>query len=655
MNNVINTPANLVHWKLQRDADGTAWAMLDRQNASTNVLTAEVMAELTTLLDECDRQVPKALIFKSGKAVGFIAGADIEELARLDSGAAAHALIKRGWDLYHRLAAVSYPTLALIRGHCLGGGTELALACRYRLAVDEAQTKIALPEVMLGIVPGWGGMLRLPQKVGAAAALDMMLTGKSIDARRAQKMGLVDVCVPPRVMDNAARLLVNSGQMPRTLPFFQRLLNGPLKGIVAAQARKQVARRARPEHYPAPYAILDMWAHYDGNALLVAKEKPTSLDALITSSTTKNLLRVFFLQERLKGFGKEAPGFIPRHVHVVGAGVMGGDIAAWCALSGLTVTLQDQNVERIAPAIARAALLFEKKLRDTTAARFTLDRLIADPHGDGVRQADVIIEAIFENLEAKQKLFVDLERRARPEALLASNTSSLRLADIARGLQQPGRLAGIHFFNPVAQMPLVEVVASDATSSLASQQAAAFVRQIDKLPLPVNDAPGFLVNAVLAPYLNEAMRCVDEGMAPETIDAAALAFGMPMGPIELADTVGLDIALAVGRQLVAAERQPRKLGELVAAEHLGKKSGQGFYVWVAGQAQKKSAGIIPSGLMQRLLKPLLAATAERVAAGVVQDADLADAGVIFGTGFAPYTGGPINYRMQHPETKLDTQ
>jgi len=320
-------------------------------------------------------------------------------------------------------------------------------------------------------------------------------------------------------------------------------------------------------------------------------------------------------------------------------------------LSGLTVTLQDQNVERIAPAIARAAPLFEKKLRDKTAAHFALDRLIADPHGDGVRQADVVIEAIFENLEAKQKLFADLERRAKPEALLASNTSSLRLADIASALQQPGRLVGIHFFNPVAQMPLVEVVASDATSSFAAQQAAAFVRQIDKLPLPVKDAPGFLVNAVLAPYLNEAMRCVDEGIAPETIDAAALAFGMPMGPIELADTVGLDIALAVGRQLVAAEMQPKKLGELVAAGHLGKKSGQGFYVWMTGQAQKTPADIVPPGLMQRLLKPLLAATAERVAAGVVQDADLADAGVIFGTGFAPYTGGPMNYCAQHLDTK----
>jgi len=344
INNVMNTLTHLVHWKLQRDADGTAWAILDRQNASTNVLTVEVMAELTTLLDECDRQVPKALIFKSGKAAGFIAGADIEEFTHLDTGAQARDLVRRGWDIYQRLAAAPYPTLALIRGHCLGGGTELALACRYRIAVDEAQTRIALPEVMLGIVPAWGGMLRLAQKVGAGAALDMLLTGKSIDARRAKSIGLVDACVPPRVMDNAARTLVNSGQPPRALPLLQRLLNGPLKWLVALQARKQVARRAPQKHYPAPYAILDTWAHYAGNPLAVPADNPSSIDALIASPTTKNLLRVFSLQERLKGFGKAVPDFKPQHVHVVGAGVMGGDIAAWCVLNGFTVTLQDHAI-----------------------------------------------------------------------------------------------------------------------------------------------------------------------------------------------------------------------------------------------------------------------------------------------------------------------
>ena len=636
----------LQHWRLEREPAGLAWLTFDKAGESTNTLSEAAVRELGLALDELEREPPKALVIRSGKSAGFIAGADIEEFTKIESAEGARALVQRGWDMYNRLAAVRYPTLALIRGHCMGGGTELALACRYRIAVDEPGTKFALPEVMLGIVPGWGGMLRLPQIVGPAAALDMMLTGKNIDAKRAKKMGLADACVPPRVMENAARMLVLSGKPPRQaqLPFMQKLMNGPLKGMVAKGAKKQVAKRARPEHYPAPYAIIDQWQNYGGNTLAVPADQPTSLDALIRHSTTRNLIKVFFLQDRLKGFGKEAKSFAPRHVHVVGAGVMGGDIAAWCALRGMTVTLQDQSVERIAPAVGRAAKFFEKKLRDRKLARFALDRLIADPKGDGVRQADVIIEAIFENLDAKQKLFADIEARARPDAVIASNTSSLKLADIAATFKDPSRLVGIHFFNPVAMMPLVEVVAGEKTAPEAAQKAAAFVRRIDKLPLPVKDAPGFLVNAVLGPYMNEAMKAVDEGIAPETIDAALPAFGMPMGPIELADTVGLDVAVHAGKQLVANAVPPKKLVELFDAGKLGKKSGQGFYTWVDGKAQKVGGSdTANTELAQRMLKPLLDATQRLVQEGVVADAELADAGVIFGTGFAPYTGGPMNY------------
>jgi 3-hydroxyacyl-CoA dehydrogenase/enoyl-CoA hydratase/3-hydroxybutyryl-CoA epimerase len=634
------------NWKLEREADGIAWAILDTANSSTNTLGAEVMTELGLILDECEKIPPKALVFKSAKEAGFIAGANIEEFTSADTPEKARVLIQRGWDTYNRLAAVRYPTLALVRGHCMGGGTELALACRYRIAVDEPGTKFALPEVMLGIVPGWGGMLRLPQIVGPAAAMDMMLTGKNIDAKRAKKMGLADECVPPRVMENAARMLVLSGNPPRQekLPFLQKLMNGPLKGMVASGAKKQVAKRARQEHYPAPYAIVDQWQNYGGNTLAVPADKPTSLDALVKHPTTRNLIRVFFLQDRLKGFGKDAGNFSPQRVHVVGAGVMGGDIAAWCVLRGMTVTLQDQSVERIAPAVGRAAKFFEKKLRDKKAARFALDRLIADPKGDGVRQADVIIEAIFENLEAKQALFADIEARAKPDALIATNTSSLKLADIAATFKDPSRLVGIHFFNPVAMMPLVEVVAGERTAPEVAQKAAAFVRKIDKLPLPVKDAPGFLVNAVLGPYMNEAMKCVDEGIAPEWIDAALVAFGMPMGPIELADTVGLDVAVHAGRQLVGDAAPPKKLVELFEAGKLGKKTGQGFYSWADGKAQKAGVGAgDTAALAARIVQPLLDAAQRLVRDGIVADADLADAGVIFGTGFAPFTGGPMNY------------
>ena len=629
------------HWRIERGTDGLAWLWFDKADAVTNTLSAEALAELERILIAFEEARPKGLIIASAKPAGFIAGADIKEFTALDTASGARALIERGWNGFNRLASVSYPTLALIRGHCLGGGLELALACRYRVVVDEPATKLALPEVMLGIVPGWGGMKRLPELIGPAAALDLMLTGKSVDARKAKRLGVADECVPPRVMKNAACLLVASGRPPRALPLMQKLMNGPLRNIVANKARKQVAAKARPEHYPAPYAIIDTWRNHNGNALAAEEE----MAAIFGSATARNLVRVFFLQERLKAFGKDCE-FAARRVHVVGAGVMGGDIAAWCALRGMTVTLQDQSVERIAPAIARAAKLFERKFRnDARQARFALDRLIPDPQGHGVTRADVIIEAIFENLEAKQALFADIERRARPQAVLASNTSSLRLEDIAPALQDPARLVGIHFFNPVAMLPLVEVVSGAQSDPATVARAMAFVRGIDKLPLPVKSAPGFLVNAVLGPYMLEALRCVDEGLAPEAIDAALVAFGMPIGPVELVDTVGLDIAMAAGKALAgdAAGKPPRRLVELHGAGKLGRKSGEGFYRWVDGKAQKATVGSIPAGLAERIIEPLLEATRRCVAEGVVADADLADAGVIFGTGFAPFTGGPMNY------------
>jgi len=634
------------HWQLTRDAEGLAWLALDRANETTNALSGEVMAEFARVLDELDGAPPKGLVIRSAKAAGFIAGADIGEFDMLTTPEGVRELVARGWELFNRLAAVRYPTLALVRGHCLGGGLELALACRTLLVVDEPGTKLGLPEVMLGIVPGWGGMLRLPQRVGAPAALDLMLTGKTVDAKRAKRMGLADECVPPRVMEAAARMLVIAPPPRRRLPLMQRLLSGPLKSMVAGKAAKQVARRARPEHYPAPYAIIDIWARHGGNALAA----PGHLDTIVRTPTAKNLVRVFRLQERLKGFGKAdaaaGPGgdFQPRRVHVVGAGIMGGDIAAWCAQRGMTVTLQDQDVARIAPAIGRAHAEMKKRRKDRLDIQAVMDRLIPDPEGSGVAHADVVIEAIFENLEAKHALLRALEPRLKPGAVLATNTSSLRLENLRTVLAEPARLVGIHFFNPVAKMPLVEVVAAAGADEAMVKRAAIFVRKIDKLPLPVKSTPGFLVNAVLAPYLHEAMRCVDEGIAPETVDEAALAFGMPMGPIELIDTVGLDIALAAGSQLSGAAEPPRCLAERVARGELGKKSGRGFYVWEAGKARKNAVPATMPQLAERLTRPLIERTAQLVTNGVVTDADLADAGVIFGTGFAPFTGGPLNFR-----------
>ena len=631
------------HWTIEREADGFAWLTLDKAGATANTLSGEVLAELNEALDLLDREPPLALVIRSGKANGFIAGADVDELAGVTDEAGALAIVRRGWDTFERLAHVRYPTLALVKGFCLGGGLELALACRYRVVVDEPGTRLGLPEVMLGIVPGWGGMRRLPRLIGAPAALDMLLTGRTIDARRAKKLRLADESAPLRVMESTARGVLRALPPPQRLRFPLSLTLNPLvRRYIAAKARKQIAKRARVEHYPAPYAVLDLWVRYDGNALDAPPSDPASIPSLLNSPTAANLIRVFRLQERLKSLGKEGD-FKAAHVHVVGAGTMGGDIAAWCALRGMRVTLQDQSAERLAPAMQRAAKLFADRLRDPRRVRDATDRLIPDVAGDGVAQADVIIEAIFENIEAKRTLFAALENHARPGAMLATNTSSIPLEDIASALHAPQRLIGLHFFNPVAKMMLVEIVVGTQTEASLVPRAAAFVRQIDKLPLPVKSAPGFLVNRVLAPYLMAAMRCVDEGIAPETVDEAALAFGMPMGPIELADTVGLDICVAVGKLLGNEEAPPRKLMELIGAGHLGRKSGRGFYTWVDGKPQKGAAATVPAGLAERLVAPLVAEARAAQAEGIVADADLVDAGAIFGTGFAPFRGGPLHF------------
>ncbi|HTQ01712.1 MAG TPA: 3-hydroxyacyl-CoA dehydrogenase NAD-binding domain-containing protein [Casimicrobiaceae bacterium] len=631
------------HWTITREAGGFATLTFDKAGASANTLSADVLDELNQALDILDREPPKGLIVRSGKPNGFIAGADVDEFADVTDAAGALAIVRRGWDTFNRLAAVKYPTLALVKGFCLGGGFELALACRYRVVVDEPATRLGLPEVLLGIVPGWGGIKRLPRLIGAPAALDMLLTGKTIDARRTKKLGAADECVPVRIMESTARGVLRTLPPPRTLPMPLGLTLNPLaRRFIAAQAEKQVAKRARRDHYPAPYAILELFVKYDGNALAPQPDDPASIPSLLKTPTASNLIRVFRLQERLKGLGKEGE-WKAAHVHVVGAGTMGGDIAAWCALRGLTVTLQDQNAERLAPAMKRAGKLFAERLRDPRRARDAHDRLIPDVAGDGIARADVVIEAIFENAQAKRSLFASIEKKAKLDAILASNTSSIPLEEIASALADPTRLVGLHFFNPVARMMLVEIVVGRDTQEAVVPRAAAFVRQIDKLPLPVKSAPGFLVNRLLAPYFVAAFRAVDEGVAPEAIDEAAVAFGMPMGPIELADTVGLDICMEVGKLLGGTAGAPKRLVELIDAKHLGKKTGRGFYEWVDGKPKKNPAGTVPAGLADRLVTPYVTEAKAALADRIVADADLVDAGAVFGTGFAPFRGGPLHY------------
>jgi 3-hydroxyacyl-CoA dehydrogenase/enoyl-CoA hydratase/3-hydroxybutyryl-CoA epimerase len=635
------------HWQLETDADRVAFLVLDKAGSSANTLSGEVLRELDTRLAELERVKPAAVVVCSAKSSGFVAGADIKEFTGLRNADQAYELIRTGQKVFDRLESLPCPTAAAINGFALGGGLELALACRYRVASSDGRVSLGLPEVQLGIHPGFGGTVRAVRLVGVRAAMDMMLTGRAVKADKALALGLVDELAPGAELRARAKARALAAPAPRGAGMLDRLLSvAPFRRFVANALRQQVRSKARREHYPAPYAVIDLWERHGAQGAQAYEAEARSIASLMCTESSRNLVRVFLLQDRLKGLGGK-PSVEFRHVHVVGAGVMGGDIAAWCASRGLTVTLQDRAEEYVRPALKRASEFFARKIGDPAAAREAEARLTMDIAGEGAARADVIIEAIFENAEAKRELYSRLEPRMKPGALLASNTSSIVLETLGAGLTDPGRLVGLHFFNPVAKMPLVEVIASRDTRPEIRQAATQFTRKLDKLPLPCSSAPGFVVNRVLMPYLNEAMFLAEEGVPLKHIDDAAVAFGMPMGPVELADTVGLDVCLHVGRILAQAfgRRAPEQIAKLVEAKRLGRKSGQGFYQWREGKPIKPPPGdgVRSPDLTDRLILPLVNESVACLRERVIEEADLLDAGVIFGTGFAPFRGGPLAY------------
>jgi len=637
-----------LHWQL-KIKDNIAWLYFDRANSSTNTINHIVLDELADVLTAISKQVEiKGLVICSAKTNGFIAGADIEEISQLKTRDEILKFIRQGQNVFDQLAALKIPTVALIKGFCVGGGLELALACRYRVAVEDAKTRLGLPEVLLGIQPGWGGSVRLPRLIGAPKAMDLILSGRTIDAKAAAKIGLVDAAIPERDTERAVLFYVQKQPKPHCPSWMQRITNDTLiRPAIARILRRKTSEKVSPEHYPAPFAIINHWEEQGVDTHHAFDYEAESVADLALTDTARNLIRVFFLRERLKSFGKQAKQKF-QHVHVVGAGTMGGDIAAWCALQGMTVTLQDREPKFIAPAIKRAYDLYKKKLKAPRAIQAAMDRLMPDIKGDGLAKADVIIEAIYENLEAKQKVFKEAEKICKPNAILATNTSSIPLDEINQALQHPERLVGIHFFNPVAYMQLVEVVKGNKTSTEVFDKALAFVHQIDKLPLPVKSSPGFLVNRLLMPYLMSAVVLLQEGVPAAVIDKAAVKFGMPMGPIELADTVGLDICLAVAKILSVHFNStvPPLLEKMVAAGSLGRKTEKGFYKYKNGKPVKEKVSAdhkIPMDLVDRLIEPMYSEAKKCLQEQVVADDDLIDAGMIFGSGFAPFRGGLMNY------------
>ncbi|MEM9689578.1 MAG: 3-hydroxyacyl-CoA dehydrogenase NAD-binding domain-containing protein [Pseudomonadota bacterium] len=634
------------HWSSESDADGIVWLRLDKSDGSANVLSGPVLTELNELLEPLPAKQPRGVVIYSGKSSGFIMGADINEFTKISNPDEAYALIRMGQQVLDKLEDLPCPTVAAINGFALGGGLELAMACDYRLAFCGDRKAFGLPEVQLGIHPGFGGTVRAVQIMGVRPAMQLMLTGAPINAVKARKLGLVDRIASDDNWRQAAKEMISARAPKQSAPLLEKILNLPVvRGFIKPTLVKQVARKARKAHYPAPYAIIDLWATHGASTASGYEVEARSIAELMCTDTSRNLVRVFFLQNQLKSQGNKTEQAID-NVHVVGAGVMGGDIAAWCALRGLNVSLQDREMQYVQPALDRAQELFAKRIRDDEKRLAASERLVADVEANKVAEADLIIEAIFENTDAKKALYATLEPSMKDAALLSTNTSSIRLEELREDLKSPSSFIGLHFFNPVAQMMIVEVIRCEDTTQEALDAGFAFVKKIGKLPLECRSAPGFVVNRILGPYMAEAMALVESGVALANVDEAAEEFGMPMGPVELIDNVGLDVALSVSKVLGAAMDRPvpERLVTMVDNGKLGRKSGEGFYRWDGKKALKPEAtGAVPTDIEDRLILPMVNEAVACLADGIVSDADLLDAGVIFGTGFAPFRGGPIHY------------
>ena len=644
---------DLQDWRLTVDIEGIAWATFDRAGESANALGRRPLEELMRIVGRVEEAVQTGevigLVLQSGKEKGFIVGADIREFDQLTTEPQVVEAIRPVNALLDRIERMRVPVVAAIHGVCVGGGLELILACHYRIATRDDSTRIGFPEVKLGIFPGFNGTARSIRQAGPVAAMDAMLTGRMISAPVARRLGFLDQLVDSRgALHWAARRAVAEKRKSQPAPQTRMLLaRWPARSFVAGKMREQVKREAREAHYPAPYRLIDLFESHAGSTDAMKAHETRAFAPLMISDTSRNLRRVFRLSEALKAQAPKGLAWTPRRVHVIGAGTMGADIAGFCVTNGMEVTLQDLSADVIDKGIAAQAKLIARRFKTKATRDAAKARLIADPQGRGLAQADVVIEAIVERLDVKQKLFADIEGKVKADCVLATNTSSLQIEDIARGMANPSRLVGIHFFNPVAKMPLVEVVRGAGSDAAEVDKASSFVTAIGKFPLVVKSVPGFLVNRVLAPYMLAAMKRVDTGEDVQKIDEAARMFGMPMGPIELADTVGLDVCAHVGRILgLEAEGAGGRLERLVASGRLGKKTGEGFYVWKDDKPEKKLETYSDAELERlgrELVEPLVAESKRALDEGVVANADLVDAGVIFGTGFAPFRGGPLHY------------
>jgi 3-hydroxyacyl-CoA dehydrogenase/enoyl-CoA hydratase/3-hydroxybutyryl-CoA epimerase len=672
--------------------DGLALLIFDRPQEKVNVLNAMAVAVLEILLDQAARdRTVRGMVVTSAKPGSFIAGADVREIEALKTAEDAEAASRRGQRLFGLLERLPFPVVAAINGTCLGGGTELALACHFRVAADDPRVEIGLPEVRLGILPGWGGTQRLPRLVGLGPALDLILTGRSLDARRALKIGLVDEVAPPEYLLEAASLVVREAIAGERRP--RRAMRRPLLGpadpvrllrtaVAGAVARRNLRKKVDAKHYPAPYRALESILHGARGGLEAGLAREAAiLGSLAAGRTCKNLVSIFFLQQAARRDpGVDDPAVRPREVRaatVLGAGAMGGGIAQGLARAGIPVRLKDIDPAALARGVRAAWDLGQAELRKRRISRREHDRRMALIHPTleytGIGRSDVVIEAVIERLEVKRQVLRDLEAAAPGEFVFATNTSSLPIERVAAGAGRPDAVVGMHFFNPVHRMPLVEVIRGPRTSDLAVATVVQLAKRMGKTPVVVGDSPGFLVNRILMAYLGEALLMVEEGARTDEIDQLMVEFGMPVGPLELLDQVGIDVSFHVAAVLSDAfgDRAPRSkaLAVLMEKGWLGRKSGRGFYVYRKrggadgardGDDARRAPGevnaaayrlvsdrprheIEPGPTEMRLVLPMINEAARCLEGGIVARPADVDLAMVLGTGFPPFRGGLLRH------------
>jgi 3-hydroxyacyl-CoA dehydrogenase/enoyl-CoA hydratase/3-hydroxybutyryl-CoA epimerase len=671
-------------WTLDIDGDNIAWLTFDLPGEKVNKLSASAMTELQTLLGEqVSAAAVKALVVRSAKKDSFIVGADIDELTRLTDSDDARAKAEAGKAVFARLAALAIPTVALVHGSCLGGGLELALACRYRLATDHPKTSLGVPEVNLGIIPGWGGTFRLPRLVGLPQALGMICAGKPAKGRRAYKAGLVDGLAAPPFAEEETRRFVERILTPKgeaevekrrrqCQPRLMRILAATRIGrwLIYRQTRKQIVSRTKG-HYPAPLEALQVVrATYRRSAQLAETTAESDAFArLACTPISRNLLWLFQAGQQMKKGAGAAAGAPVRKAGVVGAGIMGSGIAWAFSNAGIAVRMRDVAWDAVGKGMAAAAAAFrgQVKRRKMTEAQMSLAMHRIGPTVDytGFGDVDVVVEAVAEDLEIKTKVLREIEQRVRPDTIIATNTSSLPLSDLADCLDHPERFVGLHFFNPVNRMPLVEVVPEKRTSQETIVAATELMRRLGKTPMVVGDCAGFLVNRILLPYLIESAWMFEEGADAQRIDGLLEAFGMPMGPLALCDEVGLDIGYKVAKVLEDAYGQrmhvPEALGAVAGTpDCLGKKTGCGFYRYrnghkkpnrrverLAKQARRTDAvtprELTDDQIVDRAVLIMVNEAARCLQEHVVDDPAQLDMAMVMGTGFAPFRGGLLRY------------